>query len=135
MWIFIMKSSNIWAGRSPDSWLIHDHQFLLKGKVLTYSPQLPYWDIRVSQTLIFLKNRFESPSRDMIWISPEFSLHFAVLCWPYLFMCLQFPPIEKLNIHDIWNTYNRATGYIFNTYFQVKQKTSYGWAVPSSGQA
>ena len=50
VWIFLMKSKDTWGGRSPDSWLIHDHQFLLKGKVLTYSPQLPYWDIRVSQT-------------------------------------------------------------------------------------
>ena len=44
------KSRDIWGGRSPDSWLIHDHQFLLNGKVLTYSPLLPYWDIIVSQT-------------------------------------------------------------------------------------
>ena len=50
VWIFVMKSRDTWGGRSPDSWLIHDHQFFLKGKVLTYSPQLPYWDIRVSQT-------------------------------------------------------------------------------------
>ena len=49
-WIFVMKSRDTWGGRSPDSWLIHDHQFILKGKVLTYSPHLPYWDIRVSQT-------------------------------------------------------------------------------------
>ena len=50
VWIFVMKSRDTCGGRSPDSWLIHDHQFFLKGKVLTYSPQLPYWDIRVSQT-------------------------------------------------------------------------------------
>ena len=45
-----VKSRDTWGGRNPDSWLINDHQFLLKGKVLTYSPQRPYWDIRVSQT-------------------------------------------------------------------------------------
>ena len=44
------ESRDTSGGRSPDSWVIHDHQFFLKGKVLTYSPQLPYWDIRVSQT-------------------------------------------------------------------------------------
>ena len=46
-----MKSSDTWAGWSHDSWVIHDHQFLLKGKVLTSSPQLPYWDIRHWQAL------------------------------------------------------------------------------------
>ena len=45
-----MKTRDTWGGRSPDSLFINDHQFLLKGKVLTYSPQSSYWDIRVSQT-------------------------------------------------------------------------------------
>ena len=38
--------------RWPEPWLMTYSwpSVFLKGKVLTYSPQLPYWDIRVSQT-------------------------------------------------------------------------------------
>ena len=35
VWIFVMKSRDTWGGRSPDSWLVHDHQSFLKEKVLT----------------------------------------------------------------------------------------------------
>ena len=46
---FVMKSRYL---RWPEPWLMTNSwpSVFLKGKVLTYSPQLPYWDIRVSQT-------------------------------------------------------------------------------------
>ena len=31
IWIFVMKSRDTWGGWNPDSWLNHDHQFILKG--------------------------------------------------------------------------------------------------------
>ena len=105
MWIFAMKSRDTWGGHSPDSWLIHDHQFILKGKVLMYSPQLPYyWDVRwynfllivwVNSSLIFFKLFSEKIAFKIWWLTMKKFTGFIVF--------ISF--VKKIPANQRWGTH------------------------------
>ena len=82
--------------RWPEPWLM-THSWpsvFLKGKVLTYSPQLPYWDIRVSQTtftqlgqLWRTEQIMPAPRRSPIQLLTQSSV--ALLLRSYGIRCIQ----------------------------------------------
>ena len=69
---------SLWSQEIPEPWLMtYSWPSVFMGKVLTYSPQLPYWDIRVSQTTF--------TQLGQLWQIEQIKISYIILSlfWPY----------------------------------------------------